>query len=68
MPSDATSHRMWKPGDTAEIGEPNEKGWMAVKVMAVADGYAMVRIPYCVPFVAVLRDLRRHEDNHPRPA
>jgi hypothetical protein len=64
----ACSNRPWRAGDTAEIGEPTDPGWKAVKVMAVADGYAMVRIPYCVPFVAVLRDLRRHEDNHPRPS
>lgn len=28
-----------------------------MKIMAVADGYAMARFPHCIPFVIYLKDL-----------
>lgn len=35
------------------------KGYERVKVMAVADGYAMLRRPSCMPFIKSLKDLEK---------
>ena len=66
-PNRRSSHFPWRRGDTAELGDRGADGWKAVRVMAVRDGYAMVRIPYCVPFVVAERDLRDPAHNVERP-
>lgn len=50
--------KTWKKGDTAQIGRTEDGTWKAVIVMAVDGIYAMVRIPYCYPFVVDARELR----------
>jgi hypothetical protein len=39
----------------------NETVQFDVRVMAVAEGYAMVRRPRCMPFVCSIKDLHKEE-------
>lgn len=53
----------WLPGDKAilhrdHMGVATD---IEVRVMAVAEGYAMVRRPYCVPTVKPIGELHKPE-------
>lgn len=49
----------WKRGDRCTVvGRRQLPGLpMVARVMAVAEGYAMLRYPHCAPFIASVKDL-----------
>lgn len=48
----------WTPQVGGQCTVHNQGHPMIARVMAIADGYAMLRYPRCVPFVKRLTDLR----------
>lgn len=49
----------WLAGDRCHVHDGTHNGALVARVMAVAEGYAMLRYPHCIPFVVPLKSLAR---------